>query len=69
MSGNTTTPARGCLADMAPEELRAWLRDATQTTRHPQVLCSAAPESPPAPSPRQAGLRRSAVLPISGASL
>ncbi len=25
MSGNTTTPTRVCLADMEPQELRAWL--------------------------------------------
>jgi hypothetical protein len=25
MSGNTTTPTRACLADMEPQELRAWL--------------------------------------------
>lgn len=25
MSGNTTTPTRVCLADMGPQELRAWL--------------------------------------------
>ena len=27
MSGNTTTPARVCLADMELEKLRAWLLD------------------------------------------